>query len=163
MTNKNHLSSFSNRCVRLGSHYTRIGNHCTRISNHQSRLNIIILNKSSFENRNHQSKKKKSDARYLHYTSRFGNHYTRKRNHYSRLSISFYGASDQQLVSGEHFDRKMADQSSPEYLSEFLDSLRSSLERTAAVYHASDLVGIEFYERRLYTCACRFNRHRIPR
>ena len=50
----------------------------------------------------------------------------------------------------------MADQLSPEYLREFLDSLGSSIKRTAAVYHASDLVGLEIYERRLYTCACRF-------
>ena len=38
------------------------------------------------------------------YISRFRNQYTRKRNHHSRLSISFYGASEQQLVSGVHFD-----------------------------------------------------------
>ena len=51
---------------------------------------------------------------------------------------------------------KVADQLSPEYLREFLDSLRSSIERTAAIYHASELLGLEIYERILYTCACRF-------
>ena len=33
---QNQLSSFSNRCVRLGNH------HCTRISNHQSRMKSDI-------------------------------------------------------------------------------------------------------------------------
>ena len=50
----------------------------------------------------------------------------------------------------------MVNRLSPGYLREFLDFLRSSIERTAAVYQASDLVGEEICERRLYTCACCF-------
>ena len=43
----------------------------------------------------------------------------------------------------------MADQLSPEELEEFLFSLSNIINRTAAVYHASDLVGLEICERRL--------------
>ena len=43
----------------------------------------------------------------------------------------------------------MAEQISAEDLTEFLDSLRRTIERIAAVYHASDLVWFEIYERRL--------------
>ena len=44
----------------------------------------------------------------------------------------------------------MVDQlSSAEGLTEFFDSLRSIIERTASVYHASDLVGLEICQRRL--------------
>ena len=50
----------------------------------------------------------------------------------------------------------MADGLSSKYLREFLDPLGSRIERTEAVYHASDLVGLEIYERRLYACACLF-------
>ena len=83
------------------------------------------------------------NSRYSLYISRFRNQYTRKRNHHSRLSTS-YGARNWQIKWAQ------------EYLREFLDSLRSSIERTAAVCHASDLVGEEICKRTLYTCACRF-------
>ena len=43
----------------------------------------------------------------------------------------------------------MAEQISAEDLTEFLDSLRRTVERIAAVYHASDLVCFEICERRL--------------
>ena len=43
----------------------------------------------------------------------------------------------------------MAEQISAEDLSEFLDSLRRTIERIAAVYHESDLVCFEICERRL--------------
>ena len=43
----------------------------------------------------------------------------------------------------------MAEQLSSEDLTEFFDSLRTAIERTASVYHASDLVGLEICERRL--------------
>ena len=60
----------------------------------------------------------------------------------------------------------MAEQLSPEDFTEFIDSLRSTIQRTSSVYHAFDLVGLEICEMRLeeqtriliaiYHC------HRIP-
>ena len=43
----------------------------------------------------------------------------------------------------------MADQLSSEGLTEVFDSLRSIIERTASVCHASDLVGLQICQRRL--------------
>ena len=54
----------------------------------------------------------------------------------------------------------MADQLSSDDLREFLISLSNTIDKTVAVYHASDLVGLEICDRRLdeHTKVLRFKR-----
>ena len=77
------------------------------------------------------------------------NHYARNRNHHSRLSISFSesvksATTCQRSAFWWDSQNKMAEQLSSEDLTdrpEFFDSLGRIIERTALVYHVSDLVG----------------------
>ena len=67
----------------------------------------------------------------------------RKRNHYARLSISFTEpVRNSQSVKCTSL--QMVGQLSTEDFTGFVYSLRSTTERTASVYHASDHVGFVF-------------------
>ena len=93
---------------------------------------------------------KKIDDRNHHHLLRMRNHYARNRNHHSRLLISFSesvksATTCQRSAFWWDSQNKMAEQLSSEVdltdRPEFLDSLGCIIERTASVYHASDLVG----------------------
>ena len=72
----------------------------------------------------------------------------RKISYYTRLSISFPEPvySNQ---SAECISRKMAEQRSAEDFTAFVDFLRSTIERTASVYHSYDHERLEICARKL--------------
>lgn len=57
----------------------------------------------------------------------------------------------------------MAEQLSEEDFTEFVDSIRSIIERTASVYHASDHVGLEICARKLEELKIAYRHITVPK
>jgi len=82
-----------------------------------------------------------------HHLLRMRNHYARKRKEitiwdYRLVFLSRWATTCQRSAFWWDSQNTMAEQLSSEDLTGFFDSLRCIIERTASVYHASDLVGL---------------------